>query len=155
MMPAFGGLTDASPLDDAHAADRRGDYATELRLLRPLAEHGNAEAQTALGFMYDAGHGVPQDWIEAVKWYRCAADQGFADAQDSLARMYFQGRGVPKSFVQAHLWANLAASSFSGEGLNVEAGLRDNIAADMTPGQITEAQRLAREWRRKTASACR
>jgi TPR repeat protein len=154
MMPALGGAADAAPLDDAHAADRRGDYATELRLLRPLAEQGNAEAQTALGFMYDAGHGVPQDYVEAVKWYRCAADQSFTDAQDSLARMYFNGWGVPKNYVQAHMWANLAASSFSGEGFNVEAGLRDNIAADMTSAQITEAQRRAREWRPKTPSDC-
>jgi TPR repeat protein len=154
MIPALGGAADAAPLDDAHAAHRRGDYATELRLLRPLAEQGNAEAQTALGLMYDAGHGVPQDYVEAVKWYRCAADQGFTDAQDSLARMYFNGWGVLKNYVQAHMWANLAASSYSGEGSNVEAGLRDNIAAEMAPAQITEAQRRAREWQPKTASSC-
>jgi hypothetical protein len=34
-------------------------------------------------------------------------------------------------------------------GFNVEAGLRDNIAAEMTKAQINEAQRLAREWRPK------
>jgi TPR repeat protein len=45
------------------------------------------------------GHGVPQDYVEAVKWFRRAAEQGFADAQDSLARMYVQGQGVPKDYV--------------------------------------------------------
>jgi TPR repeat protein len=105
--------------------------------------------------MYHAGHGVSQDFIEAAKWYRCAADQGFTDAQDVLARMYFNGWGVPKDYVQAHMWANLAASSFSGVGFNVEARLRDNIGAEMTPAQITEAQRLAREWRPTTLSQCR
>jgi TPR repeat protein len=97
--------------------------------------------------MYDTGHGVPQDYVEAVKWYRRAADQNLTDAQDALARMYFNGWGVPKDYVQAHMWANLAASSFSGTGSNIEAGLRDNIAAEMTPEQIAKAQRLAREWR--------
>jgi TPR repeat protein len=155
IMPALEDAARAGPLDEAHAAHQRGDYATELRLLRPLAEQGNAEAQTALGLMYDAGHGVPQDYIEAVKWYRCAANQGFTDAQDSLARMYFNGWGVPKDYVQAHMWANLAASSFSGVGSNVEAGLRDNIAVEMTSAQITEAQRRAREWRPTTPSQCR
>jgi uncharacterized protein len=121
MVPALEGAAGAGPLDDARAADRRGDYVTEFRLLRPLAVQGKAEAQTALGLIYDAGRGVPQDYVEAVKWYRCAADQGFTDA---------------------------------GAGFNVEAGLRDNIAADMTPAQITEAQRRAREWRPKTPSGC-
>jgi hypothetical protein len=154
MVPALEDAAGAGPLDDAGAADRQGDYATELRLLRPLALQGNAEAQTALGLMYSAGRGVPQDDVEAAKWDRCAADQGFTDAQDNLARAYFQGRGVPKDYVQAHMWANLAASSFSGTGLNIEAGLRDNIAADMTRAQITEAQRRAREWRPTTPSGC-
>ena len=40
------------------------------------AEQGDAEAQTSLGLMYDNGKGVPQDYAEAVKWYRKAAEQG-------------------------------------------------------------------------------
>ena len=61
---------DAGPLDDAQAAHTRGDYATELRLLRPLGEQGNAEAQEALGTPYVMGGAVSQDYIEAVKWFR-------------------------------------------------------------------------------------
>jgi TPR repeat protein len=137
----------AGPLDDARAADRRGDYAAELRLLRPLAEQGNVEAQEALGALYSGGHGVPQDYVEAAKWFRSAAEQGFAEAQDSLARMYVQGQGVPKDYVQAHMWFNLAASRFSGAGLNISAAARDNLAAEMTPAQIAEAQRLAGQSR--------
>jgi TPR repeat protein len=152
MIAALAGAAGAGPLDDARAADRRGDYATEFRLLRPLAEQGNAEAQTALGDMYAGGRGVPQDYVEAVKWFRRAAEQGFAaDAQDSLARMYVQGQGVPKDYVQAHMWFNLAASRFSGGvgHLNIDAAARDNLAEKMTPPQIAEAQRLAREWQPK------
>jgi TPR repeat protein len=94
--------------------------------------------------MYAGGHGVPQDYVEAVKWFRRAAEQGFADAQDSLARMYVQGQGVPKDYVQAHMWFNLAASRFSGGAghLNFDAAARDNLAEEMTPAQIAEAQRL-------------
>jgi uncharacterized protein len=130
MIAALAGAAGAGPLDDARAADLRGDYATEFRLLRPLAEQRNAEAQTALGDMYAGGNGVPQDYVEAVKWFRRAAEQGFADAQDSLARMYVQGQGVPKDYVQAHMWFNLAASRFSsGVGnLNFDAAARDNLA---------------------------
>jgi TPR repeat protein len=145
---AFAGAAGAGPLEDAQAAHNRGDYTTELRLLRPLAEQGNAEAQEALGTLYVVGSGVPQDYVEAVKWFRMAAEQGFAEAMDDLARMYVQGQGVPKNYVLAHMWFNLAAARRHPEPghLNIDTGARDNLAEEMTPEQIAEAQRLAREW---------
>jgi hypothetical protein len=88
------GAAVAGPLEDALAARQRSDYATEYRLLRPLAEEGNAAAQNGLGIMYENGHGVEQDHAEAVKWYRRAADQGDAAAQFNLGLMYENGRGV-------------------------------------------------------------
>jgi len=76
----------AEPVDDAAAAFMGGDYATALRLLRPLAEQGDPYAQTMLGNLYDEGKGVPQDYQEAVKWYRLAAEQGFPQGQDNLGQ---------------------------------------------------------------------
>ena len=73
-----------SGLDEATAAYQRGDYATAIRQLRPLAKQGNANAQFNLGFMYSEGKGFPQDYAEAVKWYRKAAEQGDAEAQYNL-----------------------------------------------------------------------
>jgi hypothetical protein len=144
----FAGPTVAGPLEEARAADNRGDYTTELRLLRPLAEQGNAEAQEAVGTLYVMGCGVPQDYVEAVKWFRMAAEQGIAEAMDSLARMYIQGEGVPKDYVRAHMWFTLAAARRHPEPghLNIDAGARDNLAEEMTLEQVAEAQRLAREW---------
>lgn len=60
---------------------------------------GDATAQHNLGLMYDNGNGVPQDFVEAAKWYRLAADQGFATAQSILGFMYGAGLGVPQDFV--------------------------------------------------------
>ncbi len=54
-------------VDEGVAAFKRGDHATALRLLRPLAEQGLAKAQLALGFMYAEGEGVRRDDAEAVK----------------------------------------------------------------------------------------
>jgi uncharacterized protein len=51
------------------------------------ANQGYALAQYGLGFMYTNGQGVPQDYVEAVKWYRLAAEQGHAVAQGSLDRL--------------------------------------------------------------------
>lgn len=56
------------------AAFNRGDYSTALRRWTPLAEQGIANAQNNLGVMYNAGRGVPQDYAEAVRWYRLAAE---------------------------------------------------------------------------------
>ncbi len=82
--------------DEAIAALQRGDYATAIRELRPLAEQGDAKAQYNIGIMYDRGDGVPQDYAEAVKWFRKAAEQGFAKAQNNLGEMYRYGYGVAK-----------------------------------------------------------
>ena len=78
----------ADVLTDAAAAYERGDYATELRLLKPLADQGNAEAQARLGIAYDLGRGVPQDYAQALKYYHLAADQGDAGAQNNLGLIY-------------------------------------------------------------------
>jgi TPR repeat protein len=57
----------AGPHEDGVAAHERGDYATALRLWRPLAEQGKANAQYNLGVMYDKGQGVTQDYVQAHK----------------------------------------------------------------------------------------
>jgi TPR repeat protein len=50
----------------------------------PLAERGNAAAQSYLGYMFETGRGVPQNYTEAAMWYRRAAEQGDGLAQYSL-----------------------------------------------------------------------
>ena len=171
----------AGPFEDGLAAAESGDYATALRLWRPLADQGNAGAQYNLGFMYDNGRGVPQDYAEAVRWYRLAAEQGNASAQYNLGIlydfgggvpiddqeavkwyrraanqgyvsaqailgiMYEEGEGVPQDYVLSHMWSNLSA----GLGYKPAARYRDNVAKKMTPAQIAEAQKLAREWKPK------
>ena len=90
------GAAVAGPLEDADAANDRGDYATALSLYRPLAEQGNADAQTSLGDLYAGGAGVVQDYAEAVKWYRKSAEQGDARGQFFLGGMYEDGAGAPR-----------------------------------------------------------
>jgi TPR repeat protein len=99
----------ARAFTDAVEAYRRGDYATALRLLRPLADQGNANAQFRLGSMYYHGRGLPQDYAEAAKWYRLAADQGNANAQNNLGWSFYNGHGVPQDYAEAAKWYRLAA----------------------------------------------
>jgi uncharacterized protein len=193
----------AGASEDCAAAYDRQDYAAAIRLCRPLAEQGDAKAQSALGSMYELGHGVPHDFVASAKWYRKAAEQGYARAQSALGFIYLQsalgfryftgagvqkdyaeavqwyrkaaeqgdsfgqgqlgsmyelGHGVPQDYVLAHMWYNLAAAPSRADpddyvGLDptvvaeTNAEMRDEVAAKMTPDQIAEAQRLAREWK--------
>ncbi len=126
------------------------DYAEAVKWYRKAAEQGNAEAQHDLGLMYGEGLGVPQDYARAVKWYRKAAEQGYAYAQSNLGVMYGIGQGVPQDYVLAHMWFNLAVSKLPpGEARDRAVKNSDTAAERMTPAQISEAQKLAREWKPK------
>ncbi len=146
------GLATPSQADyrDGAAAYWRGDYATALQEFKPLAEQGDARAQFTLGFIYANGLGVPQDYAKAATWYRKAAEQGNAIAQFNLGFIYDEGRAVPQDYVRAHMWFNLAASR-SEPGADQDRAVKNRgiVAAKMTPAQIAEAQRLAREWMEK------
>ncbi len=119
---------------EATAAYERGDYATSLREIRPLAEQGRADAQFKLGYLYKKGQGVPRDYAEAVRWYRKAAEQGYALAQSNLGVMYARGNGVAQvslAAIQGHRKAQI---------------YRDIAAKKMTPADVAKAEKLAREW---------
>jgi len=107
------------------------------------AKQGHAGAQTNLGTLYLHGEGAPQSDRMALFWLSQAAEQKDALACARLGLMYVQGRGVLQDFIQAHMWYNLSAAQ--GETRSAEA--RDALAQRMTPAQIAEAQRLAREWK--------
>jgi TPR repeat protein len=97
----------AGQFEDGVAAYQLGDYATALKLWRLLAAQSLAVAQNDLGFMYDAGHGVPKDDVQAYMWFTLAAERGSADTVTN----------------------------------------RDLLAKVLTPDQLAEAQRPAREWK--------
>jgi hypothetical protein len=114
----------AESFDDATKAYFSGDYETAYRIIKPLAEQGLPEAQFNLGLMYEKGQGVPQDYAEALKWYRKAAEQGNAKAvksyrkaaeqgnaedQFNLGLMYDKRQGVPQNYAEAVKWYRRAA----------------------------------------------
>ncbi len=121
--------------------------ADAVEATRLAAEQGDAGAQYTLGVMYGNGRGVPRDQTEAVRWYRLAADQRDARAQYNLGFMYATGVGVPQDDVAAHMWFDLAGARSSGDERDTYVGARDSVATRMTPEQIAEARRLAREWK--------
>ena len=124
--------------------------AEAVKWFRLAAAQGNANAQHNLGVMYAQGQGVVQDYVEAVKWYRLAAAQGNANAQYNLGLMYGKGQGVPMDDVRAHMWFNLAAVTGNADAVKN----RDIAAKNMTPQQMAEAQKLARECQARNFKNC-
>jgi hypothetical protein len=98
-----------SNFDKGAAAYKRGDYATALAIFRPLAESGDAKAQSILALMYSYGEGVPVDYREAARWYRRAAEQNSSVAQYNLGMLYLEGRGVPQDTDEGIEWLTRAA----------------------------------------------
>ncbi len=86
MTLALSGFARAGTFEDGVAAYAVDDYATALRLWRPLAERGDAEAQHNLGLMHAEGQGVPQDYVKALIWFRLAAEQGVVAARHQIRR---------------------------------------------------------------------
>ncbi len=87
--PSWAGVDECKAAYDVAFQSADFDFETALRECKPLAEQGNAVAQTRLGWMYRAGKSVPEDWVEAERWYRKAAEQGSAEAQIALGNMHY------------------------------------------------------------------
>ncbi len=121
------------------------DYKEAVKWYRKAADQGNTPAQYNLGTMYLNGWGVTQDYVVAIRLFRKAVNRGEAQVQVKLGLMYEEGWGVAQNYVQAHMWYNLAAA----QGEKDASKGRDILAEKMTPDQIAEAQKLAREWKPK------
>ncbi len=104
------------------------------------AQRGDAGAQFYLGMMYELGEGVPENDMEAVKWYRMAAKQGFSMAQNNLADIYGKGGGVPVNKIKSYLWYSLAKTN----GYRPAKQSVEIMKNRMTHEQIAKAQALAK-----------
>ena len=140
---AASGLVHAASRLDGTAAFAKGNYIVAANRARLLAERGDAPAQALLGFMYEHGRGVAQDYGAAVYWYTCAAERGYPTAQYLLGLMYDKGHGVVRSDVLAYKWLNLAAAHARPGVREYYLRIRDAVAAKLSGSQAAEAQWLA------------
>ena len=122
------------------------DYAEAMRWYRKAAEQGIGSAQHNLGRMY-ALKAAEQSIADKKHELDLLLDkttprQGLANAQGNIDALVPRSKAVKEDYVQAYMWFNLAAA----QGVKPAARGRDIIARKMTPAQVAEAQRLAREW---------
>ena len=117
------------------------DDKQAIKWFRKAAEQNHPHALYRLGVLYHNGLGVEKDEKEAVKWYRKAAEHNLPEAQTAIGDMYTEGRGVKKDIVMAYAW--IALLSPNGKRS------KQAIAGKMTPIQITKAEKLSKELRKK------
>lgn len=130
----------AGPYDDATAAYRRGDYATALKLIRPLAEQGNVAAAYNLATMYYNGEGTRRDYGQAMTWFRKAADKGDIDSERYLGFMNAEGQGAAKNDAEALRWYGLAAEQGDADAAN-------NLGVMYSEGRGTQKNLVeAQKW---------
>jgi|SRR5579872_126250 len=118
------------------------DYQLAAKWYAKAADQGQPDAQVSLGQMYKDGRGVEQSYRMAAEWYRKAAEhvpdfEGAGQGRNELALLYMDGLGVPKDYVLAYMWLSVA-------NLKQECAM---LQAEMTPAQISEAQRMAEQWK--------
>jgi TPR repeat protein len=97
---------------------RKGNYKSAFKLFRSLAENGLADAQYYLGYMYQKGYGVSQDFKSAAKWYKLAAKQEYPSAQHYLGYLYHTGKGVRQNYKNASKWYKRASKQNYGLSLH-------------------------------------
>jgi hypothetical protein len=97
-------------------ADNR--FTEAFPLLQESASNGNAEAMKDIGWMYDKGKGVEQNYEQARQWYERAAAAGNAIAMNNLAWLYERGLGVQQDYAQARQRYEKAAAAGSASAMN-------------------------------------
>ena len=143
------------------------DFREALKWYHIAADQGSSYAENVMGVAYEHGLYVAQDDAEAFRWYRRAAnriydrpgDTWIHSPQYNIGVMYASGRGTAQDYVRALMWFTLAAA-FGDTKPPDPFGVklvdtpkytapeqRDRLVALMTSAQITEAERLAHEWR--------
>jgi TPR repeat protein len=127
------------------------DSNEAIKWCTKAAEQGYPSAQFLLGKIYYGGYyggkDFPHDYSKAAEWCTKAAEEGYTSAQSLLGEMYYFGRGVPKDYNEAYKWALLA--EMNGDTGNIHQVLKEMLADKITPTQIAEAHKLAREFTEK------
>jgi TPR repeat protein len=100
-----------------------------------------------IGWLYRNGLGVPQDYAEAMRWYRKAADAGDSSAMTNIGGLYENGWACRQDYAEAMRWYRKAADAGNSSAMNNIGWLYQNGLG--VPQDYAEAMR----WYRKAADA--
>ena len=143
------GTARAGSFADGLSAFNVGDYAAAYTIWLPLAERGDANAQSSLAYLFHEGNGVRQDSKIAAKWYYLAANQGEPTAQSFLCEMHMRGDGVPRDLSLSLMWCELSIDGGEKRGI----ATRERVLTQMTEAERDAAWKLVARWRDDHAAA--
>jgi uncharacterized protein len=139
----------AGTFADGLSAFNTGDYAAAYSIWLPLAEQGDANAQSSIAYLFHEGKGVRRDSGTAAKWYYLAANQGEPTAQSFLCEMHMRGDGVPRDLSLSLMWCELSIDGGEKRGI----GTRERVLSKMSEAQRDLAWKLVAQWREARAAA--
>ena len=125
------------------------DYKLALRWYNVAAHRCSTKAMVNIGAMYAQGMGVFQNKKKALRWNRRAAEFGDRYAQYKVGLRYWDQEVIPQDLEHAYMWLSLAGQQDEAQGY----ALRDVLAKNMTPAQISTSEKLTKEWEPKACSS--
>ncbi|NGZ26693.1 MAG: sel1 repeat family protein [Magnetococcales bacterium] len=145
--------------DKADAGDAEAQYQVAVRYaegegvgknpeeaakwFQKSADNGDVDAMVMMGILFENGQGVKKDLSQAAQWYEKAAQRGHSEGQYYIAMMYAYGQGVKKDLLQAGKWLEVGAANKDERAVRA----RDAVQKLMTPQQIVEARKWAKEFK--------
>ena len=90
-----------SPIQLAREYEQQGFMREAINWYQKAAEEGDVDAMYALGYIYEEGKRVPQNYEESLKWYEKAAAAGSVEGMNNAGAMYVYGRGTEKNYTKA------------------------------------------------------
>lgn len=122
-----------------------------MELLIATATKGNVWSQYDLGEIYlgeSAIDDIPQNYKEAVKWFKLSADQGNTFAQGYMGDCYYKGLGVEKNYSEAVKWYRKAATDAE---FPIGSAMRQLSICYRYGRGVPQDEAIANEWSKKAA----
>jgi TPR repeat protein len=124
------------------------DKLSEIKIneLTELATNGDVKSQIRLGYLYEEGISVKQDFISALQWYLKASQQGDALAQWHCGLIYESGKGIAKDYKEAIKWYKKSAEQgYSPAQFNMGAMYEYSKGVEQNYSEAIKWYRVAAE----------
>lgn len=115
------------------------DHAASFALFQKAVSLGYDQSLVDVGFAYDTGNGVTQDYAEALVWYRKAAEKDIPEAQNNIGVLYEEGNGVAQDPAEALVWYRKAqAQDYPLADFNIAHMFANGVGMTVDQGKAVE-----------------
>lgn len=93
-----------------------GNPGGAIKYFEKAFQLGDLRGGTQIGYQYETGDGVSQDYKLAAQWYLKAAQAGESQSMKNIGNFYEDGKGVAQDWVSAANWYKKAAERGNADG---------------------------------------